>query len=1325
MLPDFAGGFLIGARMVMFQHITGGRDSLFGSDNLGGMGMKSFQSLNWGRNLSFLLALVALLFVASPLHAQVDAGAILGTVTDQTGAVVSGATVALTNEGTGASLSTTTGSDGGYKFTPVRIGSYKLDVSYKGFASLTAKGVVVNVGAEVVQNFTLKPGNVTQSIEVTAAAPLLESQDASVGQVVDSKSVNDLPLNGRNFTFLAQLGAGVNTPQADTRGNAATGAFSANGLRPAQNNYLLDGIDNNSDTVDFLNGTNFVVLPPVDAIQEFKVETSSFSAEFGRSGAAVLNATIKSGTNDLHGSAWEFFRNDKLDAADFFENAGGIQKGELRQNQFGVTIGGPVVIPHVFNGRNKLFFFGDYEGLRRVQGTILTGTVPTTAEINSGYTDFQDLITGQSGTNNDDLCSVPVPTGQVCGPQGVGTQRTFAQGTVLDPATTRFLTAGEKDPVTGLYAINSGYVRDPIGPAGVFGSAACPASTLSFGIANMTACGLNMVPAGRLDQNAINLLKLYPNPTTSALFNNYANSPKLYEHSNSFDVRMDANFNEKNQLFFRFSLKDDPQFIPGIFGGVADGGGFQQGDQSATAQQTAIGYTHTFSPMLINELRLGFNYLQTSRYSPSATDLTNIPGDYGIQDIPQATYNGGLPAFGINGLATLGSNAFLPSDEVSSTFQLTDYVTKIYGKHTFKMGFEYQHVKFSTLQPPWSRGEFDYNGGFTDIPQTGSVGSTGRVDFLLTPQLSSLPAGDGGVNYVGGSSNIYVSNISLTDNGKNYYGGFVQDDWKITPKLTINLGLRYDFFGLVFEHHSNQANFVPGGAPTGGPAYIIPEGPNANNLSTSFTDLLATDGIQLLITNKYGAGLGNSQNNNFAPRVGFAYQVNPKLVVRGGFGIFYNGFENRGFSPNLGENYPFQFNFNFYPANTSNPYLFLEPGTTTPCPTAGPGGSATFETGFSCTPLTPLQVQANGLGLRGIEFNYQTPYSMGGNLTVQYAVTPTLSIQAAYVTSLARHLEVFPNSNLPSTIVGSPVAESSLVPFPDFGTGSSYAVTQGTSNYHGLQTKAEKRFANGLNFLATYTFSKALSDAVDLLNNGSNQGYRGPYVPGMGIHGDYGLANFNIKNVFHFSGGYELPFGKGKKFASDATGWKNQAIGGWSVNWILTLQDGQPISLSCPSGTAVGLGCGVFYTGQPLKLGLHTDANGKLSWFGNPNAFTQPCVLDANGNPIQNNPTGCVPETGVAALGGLTQVPGPGFHRLDFSIFKNFSLSERFTLQFRTEFFNITNHPNFNAPNFGGNGVVAVSGSGSYNNSNFGEIGSTRDSPYDPRQIQFALKLLF
>jgi hypothetical protein len=1259
-----------------------------------------------------MTAVMMLLFLsAQPLHAQVDAGTILGTVTDASGAPINGAKVTLTNEGTSASLSTTTGPDGSYKFTPVRIGSYKVSASFQGFQTLTQTNIEVNVGADVVINFTLKPGQVTETVEVTSNTPVLETQSGSVGQVVDSRSVTDLPLNGRNFTFLAQLAAGVNTPQADTRGNAATGAFAANGLRPAQNNYLLDGIDNNSDTVDFLNGTNFVVLPPVDAIQEFKVQTTGFSAQFGRSGAAILNATIKSGTNSLHGAAWEFLRNDKFDAADYFENANGVKKGEYRQNQFGLSAGGPVTIPHLFDGRNKVFFFGDYEGLRRIQGTVHQGSVPSLLERNSGFTDFSDLILAQATSP--------------ARPDALG--RMIPVGTILDPATTRKVTQGVADPTSGIVAASSGYVRDPFGT--------CGPSTTTFTLA---ACGLNnltsAVASGRavLDQNAINLLKLYPNPTnnaTTALLSNFADSPALREHRNAFDSRLDINFSQKDTLFFRFSYVDDPQLIPAIFGGIPDGGGFQEGNQTANAQQSALGWTHTISPTLINEARAGLSYLHTTRVSPAANDLSNLPlTKGGVLGIPQLSENGGLPAFGVNGLATLGSNAFLPSDEVSSTFQVTDDVTKIYSKHTFKMGIEFQHVKFSTLQPPWSRGQFNFDGVYTDIPNVGG-GSTGRAQMLLTPLANSIGCATTATTdcpgYVGGPNEVFVSNISLTDNGKNYYGTYINDDWKITPKLIFNLGVRWDFFGLVLEHHGNQANFIPSGGPLGGPTYLMPGGKNAcdtAHVSASFLTLLAADGIKCLATNAYGSGLGYSQKTNFAPRLGFAYQFNPKLVVRGGFGIFYNGFENRGFSPNIGENYPFQFNFHFNKPDETHPI-----NNFAGCATATPAGGPTIATGFSCTPLSPLVVNASGLELRGIQFNYLTPYSMGGNLTVQYQLTPSMSVQAAYVTSLARHLESFPGANHVSQILDRTLSSSNFKPFKDFGEGSSYAATEGSSAYHALQSKVEKQFAGGLNFLATYTWSKTRSDAGDLLNGGSLRGYRAPYVPGFGIQGDYGLASFDIRNVFHFSGGYELPFGKGKKFMTQASGVTNKLVGGWSVIWIATLQGGQPITLPCPSDTTTGTGCyALLVKGQDPKLGLYTDtAHGRLNWIGNPAAFAQPCVLGAGGIPTAS-PTGCVPLTGLAALGGPpAQIPGPGFHRFDFSVFKDIPFNERARLQFRAEMFNILNHPNFNSPGFGGNGVVAISDSTHFNSSTFGEIGSTRDAPNDPRQIQFALKLYY
>ena len=476
-------------------------------------------------------------------------------------------------------------------------------------------------------------------------------------------------------------------------------------------------------------------------------------------------------------------------------------------------------------------------------------------------------------------------------------------------------------------------------------------------------------------------------------------------------------------------------------------------------------------------------------------------------------------------------------------------------------------------------------------------------------------------------------------------------------------------------------------------------------------------------------------------------------MARGGLGLFFNSFENQGYGPNIGENYPFVFNItptiHADPADPAAASQVAPLSYNTPfsgCPTAGPGGTASFESGFSCIPLTPTAVNALGLGLQGLQFDYDTPRTLSVNATVQYSVTHTISATASYVYTHGEDLQGgvgYQNVTqiLPagvSTGKGCPYAtfaENSCIPFVDFG-GGSYQATYGVSSYHGLQTKLEQQFANGLSFLLTYTWSKTLSDAGDLLNGGSAGNLRAYSIPGLGPKFDYARADFDLRNVFHFSGLYELPFGKGKRYMNQG-GVTNAIIGGWSTNWIVTLQGGQPVNFTCPtattSTTASNNGCNdLLLPGKSPQLGVKIGTQGGYHgpfWIGNPSAFSQPCQLGNVGGsivPIADNPTGCVPLAGAAALGSTPgQIDGPGFKRFDFSLFKAFQINERFSMQFRSEFFNILNHPNFNAPNFGGNGVVAVGGSGTYTSSTFGAIGSTRDAPYDPRQIQFALKLYY
>jgi hypothetical protein len=1043
----------------------------------------------------------------------------------------------------------------------------------------------------------------------------------------------------------------------------------------------------------------------------------------------VLNATVKSGTNSLHGDVWEFFRNDKLDAADWFEQSG---KGELRLNQFGGTVGGRII-------KNKLFFFGDIESKRRVQGNTQSGlTVPTALETGSKYTDLSDIIRAQENSSGVS----PMRTDLL--------GRSIPAGAILDPATTRSVGCGIPDPVTHVTipcptgdptGTILGYVRDPFGT--------CSPTTTTFTLA---ACGLNQFTgtnANRLDPNAKALLNLFPAPKNTGYSSNFYSSPNLFEHSTSFDTRVDYNVTSKDQAFARFSYVDDPQYIPGPFGGIADGGAFQQGIQTAKSTQMVAAYTHVFSPSTVNVARGGFAHLHTTRYGPEGA-VADVPKQFNINEtnMAQNDENGGLPQFEIGTLSTLGSNNFLPSDEISQTLQITDDFTKIYGKHSFKLGIEFQHVKFSTLQPAWSRGSFDYGGQFTDIPAqnynangSDQGGVTGMAQFLLPPAASTV----GGVPFVGGSDQVYASNINKTYDAKKYLASYFQDDWKMSSKLTLNLGLRWDYFGPINETNGGQANFVPYGPPDNSPEYIVPltgkaetSVTAAGGMNSSFATLLNTDHIKLVQTDQYGKGLVQTQKYNFAPRIGFAYQVKPKLVVRGGFGLFFNSFENQGYGPNIGENYPFVFNFNYTPQGGIRDVSTISTGSPfAGCATAGAGGTATFESGFSCINLNPSAVNASNLALEGLQFNYQTPRTFSTNFTVQYSLTRTLSAQASYVFTDGSDLQAGVSANNVTSIL--PYGHSTTdtiasgnneVPFPDFGHGSSYYATVGHSNYNGLQSKLEQQFNNGLTFLLTYTWSKTMSDAGDELNGGSLAGYRAPDVPQLGPKFDWTLADFNIAQVVHFSGGYQLPFGKNKRFLNQG-GLANAIVGGWSGNWIVTLQGGQPITLTCPYSTTAGTNCNVLpVAGQSQKLGKKVvvpngGSHGEPFWFGNPAAFAEPCQLGvATAN--QQDPACVTPTTLVGYLGGTpSTTTGPGFHRLDVSAFKAFQLSNRYSAQFRAEFFNVLNHPNFNAPNFGGNGVIAISGSGNFKNANFGEIGSTRDAPFDSRQIQFALKLFY
>ncbi len=1200
-----------------------------------------------------VLLMLVFCLVARTGRAQVDMGSVSGVIHDPSGAAIANARVKLTNEDTRITAQSTSGPEGRYTFSPIKIGHYSIAVSAPGFRTVEQKSVTVDVQQKVEVNIELTVGEATETVEVNTAPPLLQTLDASVGQVVEEQSIENLPLNGRNFTFLAQLSAGVTQGQQDGRGLGASGSFAANGLRPAQNNYLLDGIDNNSNLVDFLNGTAYSVKPPVDAIQEFKVQTNNYSAELGRSAGAVLNATVKSGTNEFHGALWEFLRNDKLDAGNYFE----VQKGKFRQNQFGGTFGGPI-------RRDKTFFFMDYEGTRIRQAYPYVSTVPTALERSSNYTDLSELLT--QGPSPASCMTNPSQAGCV---QDV-LNRGYTLGQVFDPSTTRTISCGVPDPVSSITVPCNG-----------------EATGSQVGYAREPFTG-NLLPSNRLDANAVALLNLYPAPNNSGLFNNYASNPVIKNDTDQFDVRADQNFGTSDNAFARLSYVTNPQAIPGPFGGIADGGAFFAGDQSSTSWNSVLSESHQFAPTTVNEFRVGYNRLSATRTQPNA-NTPGIPAKFGIQGVPQGNSNGGLGTIFLAGLNQLGSNGYLPSIELSTTTQLTDNITKVAGRQTLKAGFEWARLGFSILQPPAGRGTWSFSGLYTEVPTT-SGGNTGLAQMLLAPTPGVVA---GAADYVGGADNVNASNIANTSMKHIYYAGYFQDDYKLSQKFTLNLGMRYEYFGQLVENYGNQANFILTGA-NGHSTFLLTQKRCDTPFSPDFKAAAEKDGIDIVCSDQ--SGLGESQKTNFSPRVGFAYQVTPKLVARGGYGYFYGGFENSTVGTYFA--FPFQFSLSYPYLVPNQPITFSN------------GSIATLETGLTGIPLTTAAVEPGGVSFTGEDYHMPTPNTQGYNLTLQYALTTNDTVQLGYVGNTVHHLGSYTNPNSPREMLPPGLNVTDYIPYPDFTPWITYTRFGSNSHYNSMQASYERRFSQGLDVLANFTWASCLTNAIDVLNPTALSNYRAPYLPGFGMSKDFGRCDFDINKVVHFSGIYELPFGEGRHFMKTGNV-RNAILGNWDVNWIYSLQDGQPGTVPCTIPTTTGFGC---YALTVPHVGLYTNAHTVKHWM-NAAAFATPPVATTIGQ-SDFSPLG----------GGPSQYRGPGWNRLDFSLFKQLQLTERLRLEFRSEFFNVANHPNFSLPGYSLNGFPASPGALNYNNpAGFGTITSTRDGQNDQREIQFALKLYY
>lgn len=1165
---------------------------------------------------------------------QVDQGGITGIITDPQQGVVPGATVSIVNQATNLTLTRKTNNSGAYTFAPIKIGKYTLTVKAPGFRTAVRTNIDVNVSETVGLNLTLQIGSVSDTVTVTST-PSIQTEDASTGQVFSSKVINDTPLNGRNYVFIAQLTTGVAAPSQGFRQVAGAGDFTSNGNRVSQNNFLLDGVDNNSNMQDFLNGATYAVRPPPDALEEFKVESSDYSAELGRGTGAAVNASIKSGTNNVHGSLWEYFSDDRLDARDYFNNQG---KTAYHQNQFGATLGGPIL-------KNRLFFFADAQGTRISQFAppIANRNVPTDAMRNGDFTQFLD-------PNNT---------------QGRGSIGLYLPG--------------------GNPTASAGVAEDPNGPKRY-----------------LTCNGVrNVICANQINPIAQSIFKLFPKPNQGGpnqVFQNYTvPATSITNDTTQYDVRLDYNPSSKDQMFARYSYSNNPVNYASPFGPILDGGGFgSDGQISDYGKSGVVSETHFFSPTLSNEFRVGFNWLFAAYLQPSSE--TNLAAKYGLGGIPSGPNLGGFPQIGFgSGSNGIGVDNYLPSSERQNVLQIIDNVMKVWGRHTVKVGVNFQHIRFYLLQPPSGIGSMNFSGRYTSDPGLiGAVTGSGYADFLMDQMTSSN-----------------INTITPVTNLRWYYASFLQDDWAVTPKLTLNLGLRWEYAQPQSVLHDAQANFIGNYANfnQGTGTYLIPESQKNTAFSQKQLSLFAADHINIQYTsNKY---LVKPQRFNFAPRVGFAYMVDPATVVRAGGGFFYGGLENIGGGLNLGNNAPFYVNASFYPT----PDVCDNIQGTVTCPTNG----QTLETGFSDFLSAPSSVN-NSIGtIYANDQNMKTAYTVSYNLTVQHSISNTMSFSIGYQGNQSRHLRESYNANTYQGALPNGVNGQDYQAFHDFGIVN--VASSGIGRYDSLQTKLEKRYSNGLYFLAGYTWAHCRDDAFGPIGQSQYGGYRNPTF--LGFNYDYGSCTQDVRNRFTLSPQYELPFGKGKRFLNHG-GFINTAVGNWKTSAIFQAQTGDPVFLtSTNQGSSYPIRVGDPFapggTPNPItqpNFQCATQTRTLQQWF-NPCAFINPPqailnngVDEPGSNQIDASHAGTIPF----GPRGRQAIYGPGFNRLDLSLFKSFAIPFReSSLQFRADAFNVLNHPSFSNPGSGLGG------------SNSQSITSTRFSSLipDARVIQLSMRLAF
>ncbi len=1136
--------------------------------------------------------------------AQRDLGTITGTITDQQGAAVPNAQITIREDATGVSYDTVSNDTGNYTRPALTPGTYTVTAVAPGFQKTQQGNIIVTPGEPVAVNLALRLGNASQTVEVTAAAPLLQTESPAISQNLNSAQVSELPLGGqRVFTYLARLAPAVVPAESGAR-DSNGGGFSANGVRSTgENNFLLNGVDNNVNVIDFINQTSFVIGPSVEAIGDMQVITNGASAEYGRAAGGILDITLKSGTNQIHGVAFEVLQNTDLNANSWTNNLAGVPRDPIKQNQFGGAVGAPII-------KNKLFIFGDYQGTRiRTSGGSVDGL---------GYGGFYTIPTAQERIG--DFSAVGVP--------------------IYDPTTTVCTSACTTSPV---------YTRN--------------------------AYAGNQIPTSQMDPVAAKLAALYPGtnrPLTAGAFptNDFYTVTPGSLNTDQGDGRVDYHLNDANSIFGSISWTNTQKLSQTPFGGALDGGNFAGNSEQDLGRNGNLSWTHIFSPTMVNEARVGFSRLVTARTQANAeTDEFKAYGIGGYD--PTTTLNGGLPQFGLGRYSQIGANNWLPTKEYNNEWDLIDNLTINKGTHSIKVGAEFRELHFPFFQVPQPHGELDFSRNESAYPS---------LSGALTPSTT----GDEFASFMlGAIQNAAISTTNFISSTKQAYAGYVQDNWKFSPKLTLNLGLRYELFSPIGEQFGRQSNFDLQNL-----TLYIPSGTNSNApLPSNFNAPATVNGVTFnpLFTTPITVSRG--QVNSYlipwdkadvGPRLGFAYNLKEKTVVRGFYGIFYGGEENQGGNPNRGESAP----FNESPSlNTVNPFL-PDPLMGNGLPTGG------IAVGFPTNVFTGYPVSS--LNFRELAQDFRNGMVQEWNLSVQHEFSGAMALEVGYLGNHQSHQLYQPDPNTGGLVftANPAITSTSTRPYPDIGSISGTA-SFGFGNYNAMTAKLTKRLSNGLQFQAAYTYGHALADTGTTLS-GSNGFYQ---VNNANTAQSYSSAAWDIRHNFVTSFNYAIPFGKGKQYGGSMNRVADIALGNWQLNGILSLRTGQPFTLDSGGCLVVNGGCGPEIAAGKNPNAAPPGGRTPSEWFDTANFLPVGSQGLSEGNV------------------GLQTNTGPPTRTLDFSIFKDFAFTERFKLEFRAEGTNVANTPQFSSP------------SNSQTSGNFGQVTSTNAGT--ERHLQFQLRLRF